>query len=131
MKIANSDGEITSLALDLKGLNIFTGSASGVVKCWVPQWDYQASDVSLQSKDQDFQQRLDSLIQLYTSTSLAQTLSNPRSNVQAPDPLTQTSSLNETIVQMILREAKIRGVQGIPLALQRKYVIQKLTQYNS
>ena len=131
LKIANSDGEITSLALDLKGLNIFTGSASGVVKCWVPQWDYQASDVSLQSKDQDFQQRLDSLIQLYTSTSLAQTLSNPRSNVQAPDPLTQTSSLNETIVQMILREAKIRGVQGIPLALQRKYVIQKLTQYNS
>ena len=131
LKIANLDGEITSLALDLKGLNVFTGSANGVIKCWVPQWDYQASDVTLQSRDQDFQQRLDSLIRLYASTSLLPDFSRRASKVQGPTPLDQAPSLNETLVQRILREAKIRGIQGIPTALQKKYVIQKLAQYNS
>ena len=93
--------------------------------------DYQASDVTLQSRDQDFQQRLDSLIRLYASTSLLPNFSRRASKVQGPTPLDQAPSLNETLVQMILREAKIRGIQGIPTALQKKYVIQKLAQYNS
>ncbi len=129
LKTTNLDGEITSLALDLKGLNVFTGSANGVVKCWVPQWDYKASETSSQSVERDLYQRLDSIIKLYASTPSATISPTVPSSFQA-SPLIPSSSSNKTLVQMIMREAKIRGVQDIPLELQRKYIIQKLTQYN-